>query len=62
LHQVYHNGENQSTQKEARTFTKRVGSTNYKVAVYFSRTSKETMNDKIMRLVKNEAHRKAVGE
>jgi hypothetical protein len=36
-------------------FEKRLGSTLYVVNVHFSETSKETMNDKIMRLVKNEA-------
>jgi len=48
--------------KEARIFTKRIGSTNYRVAVYFSRTSKESMNDKIIRLVRNEAMGKAAGQ
>lgn len=41
--------------QEARTFTKRIGSTTYRVGVHFSRTSRETMSDKVMRLVKNEA-------
>ena len=40
---------------ESRTFTKRIGSTTYRVRIHFSRTSQETINDKIMRLVKNEA-------
>ena len=39
---------------ESRTFTKRIGSTTYRVRVHFSRTSRETINDKIMRLVKSE--------
>lgn len=34
---------------------KRIGSTNYRVRVHFSSTSRETMNDKILRLVRNEA-------
>ena len=34
---------------------KRIGSTNYIVSIHFSRTSKETLNDKILRLVKKEA-------
>ena len=43
-------------------FTKRIGSTNYMVNVHFSRTSQETMNDKIIRLIRNEtASDKAVG-
>lgn len=43
--------------REAGTFTKRLGSTNYRVSVHFSKTSRETMSDKILRLVKNEAAR-----
>ena len=34
---------------------KRIGNTTYMINVYFSTTSKETMNDKIMRLIKNDA-------
>jgi hypothetical protein len=32
---------------------KRIGSTTYEVAVHFSQTSKETLDDKIMRLIRN---------
>ena len=35
--------------------TKRIGATTYKVSVHFSETSKETMGDKIIRLIKSEA-------
>lgn len=42
---------------ESSVFTKRIGSTNYRVSVHFSTTSRETMNDKILRLMKNEAAR-----
>jgi hypothetical protein len=45
--------------REAGTFTKRLGSTNYRVSVHFSKTSRETMNEKIMRLIKNDASGKA---
>jgi len=38
----------------SKIFTKRIGSTNYRVSVHFSKTGKETMNDKIIRLIKNE--------
>jgi len=41
--------------REAGTFTKRVGSTTYRVGVHFSRSSKETAKDKIARLVRLEA-------
>ena len=34
---------------------KRIGSTNYEVSVFFSNTSKETMEDKILRLIEREA-------
>lgn len=40
---------------EQGSFTKRIGSTNYRVSVHFSKTSHETINDKILRLVKKEA-------
>ena len=43
------------TPQEPRRFVKRIGSTNYRVNVHFSDTSKETVNDKIIRMVKNEA-------
>jgi|GEM_PF-649257 len=38
---------------------KRIGSTTYRVSVHFSDTSTETMNDKIVRLIKSEAAGKA---
>ncbi|NLX92780.1 MAG: hypothetical protein GXZ02_02755 [Clostridiales bacterium] len=40
---------------EAGTFTKRIGHTVYRVGVHFSNKSGETAQDKILRLVKNEA-------
>jgi hypothetical protein len=36
-------------------FVKQIGKTTYKVNVHFSETSKETMSDKIIRLLRNEA-------
>jgi hypothetical protein len=33
---------------------KRIGTTTYEIAVYFSKNSKETMSDKISRMIKNE--------
>jgi hypothetical protein len=33
---------------------KRIGNTTYKINVHFSTTSKETMDDKIMRLIQND--------
>lgn len=34
---------------------KRIGSTTYKVSVHFSRTSRETMDDKLIRLIERDA-------
>ena len=45
-------GEQQ--QSGPRAFTKRIGSTTYRVSVHFSKTSRETVKDKILRLIKNE--------
>ena len=44
--------------REAGTFTRRVGHTTYRVGVHFSGTSRETMDDKIIRLVRSEAANK----
>jgi hypothetical protein len=35
-------------------FTKRIGSTVYKVGLYFKPDAKETIEDKILRMIKNE--------
>lgn len=35
--------------------TRRVGSTTYKVRVYFNEAGQETMEDKIIRLIRNDA-------
>ena len=35
--------------------TKRIGSTTYKVSVHFSWTSRETMGDKLIRLIERDA-------
>ena len=35
--------------------TKRIGSTTYKVSVHFSRTSRESMSDKLVRLIERDA-------
>jgi hypothetical protein len=46
--------------REGGAFTKRIGSTVYRVNVHFSKTSKETANDKIARLVRGGVAGKAV--
>ena len=38
---------------------KRIGSTTYVVAVHFSQTSKETMQDKVLRLIESEVRESA---
>ncbi len=48
--------------KEAGSFIRRIGSTTYRVGIYFSCTSKETARDKIARLVRSEAERQAAGQ
>jgi hypothetical protein len=40
---------------EQSSFKTKIGSTTYTVSVHFSRTSKETMQDKILRLIEREA-------
>jgi hypothetical protein len=42
------------TREPARILTKRIGSVQFKVAVYFSTATTETMQDKVLRLVANE--------
>lgn len=42
-------------QPQRTVMRKRIGSTTYQVAVHFSQTGGETMNDKILRLIRNEA-------
>ena len=41
---------------ESKLIRKRIGSTDYEVNVYFSRTSRETMKDKVRRMIKNDAN------
>jgi hypothetical protein len=38
----------------ANTFTKRIGRGTYNVHIYFSTTSKESINDKLLRIIKND--------
>ncbi len=48
---------------EAKTATiyRRIGSTTYKVRVHFSDTAQETINDKILHLIRHEAVTNAAG-
>ena len=49
-------GTNQShhTSTASRTTTKKIGGTTYEVVLHFSKTSNETINDKITRLIQRE--------
>jgi len=42
------------THVEPTRFSKRIGSTTYMVAVHFSQSCKETMQDKVSRLIESE--------
>ena len=42
------------------TFTMRIGNTTYVIGVHFSQTSKETMDDKVLRLIKNDIRNAAM--
>lgn len=46
---------NQTVQDEPVILLKRIGSTTYKVNIHFSKTSTESMADKVTRLLKREA-------
>jgi hypothetical protein len=47
----------------ARTFKRRIGQTTYRVGIRFNQQSRETLDDKIIRLVQNESTgRKAVSK
>ena len=48
------NAADKSTDKPL-LLTKRIGFTTYKVSVHFSQTSKETMGDKIIRMIEKDA-------
>jgi hypothetical protein len=41
-------------QAQQHDIVKRIGKTTYRVSIHFSETSKETMTDKIIRLLRNE--------
>jgi hypothetical protein len=43
-------------ENERPDFVKRIGKATYEVNVYFSTTSKETMSDKIIRMLRNEVN------
>ena len=46
---------------ESNTFSKKIGRTVYNVQVFFSKSTKENFNDKVMRLIKNDIANEAKG-
>ena len=44
----------ETSHAEPLKISKRIGSTVYEVRVYFNQDAKETVNDKILRLIKND--------
>ena len=46
---------NEEANNNFRYMTRRIGTTTYKVKVYFSDTEQETLEDKILRIICNEA-------
>ena len=44
-------------ENEHPTLVKKIGKTTYRVTIYFSATSRETMSDKIKRMLRNEISR-----
>ncbi len=42
------------TQEKPKGFTKKIGNTTYDVSFHYSRQSRESMNDKIIRLIEND--------
>ena len=41
-------------QKTENAFSKKIGQATYNVRIFFSKTSKSSFNDKLLRLVKND--------
>ena len=50
---------NMETAKTGAQFSKRIGTTTYLVSVHFSGTGRETIEDKIMRLIESEVGKTA---
>ena len=46
--------ETATTNTPSTTITKMIGGSVYKVQIHFSKTSKESFSDKLIRLIKNE--------
>jgi hypothetical protein len=59
LYQPLQNINTEMSQDTQPLFTKRIGSTTYTVSVHFSQTSKETAEDKLLRLIESEVCKSA---
>jgi len=51
--------KNENSTATKNTFSKKVGRSTYNVQVYFSKTNKESFNDKILRLIKSDVANEA---
>lgn len=51
--------KSKANNNEGGRFSRRIGSTTYLVSVHFSKTSKETFEDKMMRFVESEVRKTA---
>ena len=45
-----------------RTFTRRIGSTTYRVTAHFSTANRETLEEKVLRMMRNEIATEGVGK
>ena len=50
----------QTTEQKAPVLVRKIGNTTYMVGIHFSQTSKETMDDKVLRLIKNDIRNAAM--
>ncbi len=49
-----------TTEQDALVLVRKIGKTTYMVGIHFSQTSKETMDDKVLRLIKNDIRNAAM--
>ena len=49
-----------ATDQTATVLVRKIGKTTYMVGIHFSQTSKETMDDKVLRLIKNDIRNAAM--
>ena len=49
-----------ATEQTAPVLVRKIGKTTYMVGIHFSQTSKETIDDKVLRLIKNDIRNAAM--